>query len=122
MRPAPALGLPIPLRLGAGGQVVAVELEKLGHRRVDVHAAGCRGTPPSGDDISDIDLRHLNRIRQLARGPLQLTQATPDELTDFDGALQGEGSRHVVLLVCQYETPAGASARAPCGLMDGQYR
>src|SRR2546427_2671106 len=40
-------------------QVVPMELEELGHRRVDVHAAGGRGTPPSGDEVGDVDLRHL---------------------------------------------------------------
>jgi hypothetical protein len=72
-----------------------MEFEELGHRGVDVHAAGGRGTPPSGDEVSDIDLGHLNRVRQLARGALQLAQPTPYEFSNFDGALQGESSRHV---------------------------
>src|SRR3989475_1318457 len=80
-------------------QVVPMELEELGHRGVDVHATGGRGTPPSGDEVRDVDLRHLNRIRQFARGALQLAQPAPYEFSDFDGALQGEGCRHVGSLV-----------------------
>src|SRR6185437_4616328 len=98
MRPALALGLAIPLRLGAGGEIIPVQLEELGHWRVNVHASRSRGAPTAGNEISDIDFGHLNRIRQLARGALQLAQPTPNKLTDFDGALQGEGSRHLVLL------------------------
>src|SRR5439155_12524811 len=92
MRPALALRLAVPLRLGAGREVVTVQLEELGHRGVDVHAARGRGTPPSGDEVTDIDLRHLNRIRQLARGTLQLTQPAPYQFSDFDGALQGRAA------------------------------
>ena len=72
-----------------------MQLEELGHRGVDVHPARGRGTPPSGNEVSDIDLRHLNRIRQLAWGALQLAQPAPHQFSDFDGALQGEGCRHV---------------------------
>src|SRR6266566_2187448 len=89
MRPPTTLRLTIPLRLRAGGEVVTVEFEKLGHRGVDVHAARGRGTPPSGDEVSDVDLRHLNRVRQFTWGALQLAQPASDQLTDFDGALQG---------------------------------
>src|SRR5437867_5340853 len=99
MGSALALRLAVPLRLGAGGQVVPVQLEELGHRRVDVHPTGRRGTPPSGDEVRDVDLRHLNRIRQLARGALQLAQPAPYEFSNLDGALQGEGCRHVDSLV-----------------------
>src|SRR5260370_26056830 len=98
MRPPLALGLAVPLRLGAGGQVVPVQLEELGHRRVDVHPARGRGTPPAGDEVRDGDLRHLNRIRERARAALQLAQPAPYELSNLDGALQGEGGPPLRLL------------------------
>src|SRR2546427_7335077 len=51
---------------GTGGQVVAVQPEEPGHRRVQVDPPR-RGRPPAtGHDIHDIVLRHLHRIGKLA--------------------------------------------------------
>ncbi|HLZ46247.1 MAG TPA: hypothetical protein VKQ05_11275 [Gemmatimonadales bacterium] len=73
-----ALGFPIPLSFGTGRKVIPVQFEELGHRRIDVHAAWGRRTPTTRNQVSDIDFGHLNRIRQLARGALELAQPAPD--------------------------------------------
>src|SRR5207249_11797582 len=84
-----------PLRAGAGGQVVAVQPQELGHRRIQVAAARRRRTAATGHQVRHVVLGYLHGLRELTRRALELPQTAPEKQTDLHGILEGRGCWHL---------------------------
>src|SRR5438034_4243338 len=62
---------------------------------MQVTATRGRGTAPAGHQVRHIVFRNLNRLSELARGALELPEATPEQLTHLHRILERESCRHL---------------------------